>query len=115
MYILGNKVSLDFSPNSVADPGFPVGGRRPPMRILFSENERIGFCWGAHRFANEIELSREQSIYQTIVGMYVQMVTHWWIYIQKFPTHAPLWDLILLFSHTFSLKSSRIGGTCPPE
>ena len=41
---------------TVADPGFPVGGRRPvggrqpPMHMLFSENvcenERIGSCWG---------------------------------------------------------------------
>ena len=26
----------------------------------------------------------------------------------------PLWDPILLFSHTFSLKSARVGGPRPP-
>ena len=41
----------------VADPGFPIGGRRPvggrqpPTRTLFDENvcenERNGSCWGA--------------------------------------------------------------------
>ena len=34
---------------SVADPGFPVGGRRPPTRVLFGgnvcQNERIGSHW----------------------------------------------------------------------
>ena len=37
-------------PSTVADPGFPVGGRRPPMLALFGKNicknERIGSCWG---------------------------------------------------------------------
>ena len=36
---------------AVADPGFPVGGRGPPMRALFTknacENERIGSRRGA--------------------------------------------------------------------
>ena len=36
--------------NAVADPGFPVGGRRPLTRTLFGENvcenERNGSCWG---------------------------------------------------------------------
>ena len=56
--------SSDFGPNSVADPGFPVGGggrravgggggRRPPTWVLFGENicenERIGSCWGGRR------------------------------------------------------------------
>ena len=36
---------------TVADPGFPIGGRRPPTHTLFGEkvyeNERNGSCWGA--------------------------------------------------------------------
>ena len=39
----------------------------------------------------------------------------WWIYIQNFPAHAPLWGPILSFSHTFSPKSAHIGGSCPPK
>ena len=38
----------------------------------------------------------------------------WQIHTQKFPAHAPLWDQILLFSHTFSLKSAHVGGPRPP-
>ena len=38
--------------NTVADPGFPVGGRGPSTRALFSENvcenERIGSHREAH-------------------------------------------------------------------
>ena len=29
--------------------------------------------------------------------------------------HAPLWDPILSFLHTFSLKSARVGGPHPPN
>ena len=29
--------------------------------------------------------------------------------------HAPLQDPILLFSHTFSLKSAHVGGQNPPK
>ena len=46
--------------NTVTDPGFPIGGgtkplggSRPPMRVLFGknvyENEKIGSCWGGAR------------------------------------------------------------------
>ena len=28
--------------------------------------------------------------------------------------HAPLWDPIISFLHTFSLKSTSVGGPCPP-
>ena len=30
------------------------------------------------------------------------------------PGARPLWDPILSFLHTFSLKSAHIGGPCPP-
>ena len=39
---------------------------------------------------------------------------HWRIYIQNFPAHAPLRDPILSFSHTYSLKSTHVGGPHPP-
>ena len=43
-----SKDWLSISP--VADPGFPIRGRRRPMRALFAEdkceNEKIGYCWG---------------------------------------------------------------------
>ena len=40
---------------------------------------------------------------------------HWQIYIQNFPAYArPLRDPILSLSHTFSLKSARVGGPRPP-
>ena len=29
--------------------------------------------------------------------------------------HSPLWDPILSFLHTFSLKSARVVGPCPPN
>ena len=38
---------------------------------------------------------------------------HLRIYIQNFPTHVPLRDPILLFSHTFSPKGAHVGGPCP--
>ena len=31
------------------------------------------------------------------------------------PAHDPLQDPILLFSHTFSLKSAHVGGQNPPQ
>ena len=40
---------------------------------------------------------------------------YWWIYIQNLPPHTPIRDPILSFSHTFSPKSARIGGQCPPQ
>ena len=39
---------------------------------------------------------------------------HWQIYIQNFLVHTPPWDPILSFSHTFTPKSTHIGGPCPP-
>ena len=33
---------------AVADPGFPVGGRRPPTRMLFGENECENKRIGSH-------------------------------------------------------------------
>ena len=38
--------SISYKFMSGADPGFPVGGRGPPMWVLFGENERIKFGGG---------------------------------------------------------------------
>ena len=32
------SIPLNKTENAVADPGFPVGGRQPPIRTLFGEN-----------------------------------------------------------------------------
>ena len=48
-YLNQVKPSSHVNSLTVADPGFPVEGHRPPTQALFSENicenERIGSCW----------------------------------------------------------------------
>ena len=36
--VLSQLLEREQSSVPVADPGFPVGGRQPPMRTLFGEN-----------------------------------------------------------------------------
>ena len=42
-------------------------------------------------------------------------IGHWRIWGGACPAHAPPWDPILSFSHTFLPKSAHVGGPCPPN
>ena len=136
MYILGNKVSLDFSPKSGADPGFPVGGgANLPTQALFGENicknERIWSCWGgAHRKLLYVDppLKVNSVVSSQFTKLLLACMSLWPNGYTLADLHTkvsgpcpcappPPRDPILLFSQTFSPKSTCIGDIrpLPPE
>ena len=73
--------------------------------------------WWRNKHDHKVYSAAYGHVLLTLLSKYRIWQT-WWscvlqIYMQNFPTHAPLRDPALLFSHTFSPKSAHVAGPCP--